>query len=758
MDLSRTRHSAAAIGFAFALFLAGCQPDGLATGSTPGAPVSYSIFYSQGDHVEDLVKAGDFAAAAKVFADNPDFFSPDRLKRHRAALTATADGLLAEIRPELAAAKEALDATAPDMTTPARWPEIRVAIVRAQAVLDRLDAVPLLALPDYAPAGAAPLRERLASVKGELVATASATLAASDPAADPGFFAQYPVSLDAPATLAAALEGGLRARLESAAPAAVGTFVAALKTADAISDATKGPIAEIVVAVNARASGAPPGSLRAAMAGISAAKAAGLEPKGGGIRVGFVQATSQTLLRAGQIEFPAEVDIDLPFEARKVDLEKAFEAAEDDYLVVFDVALARINRRVSGMEQIVSRRQVGTRQEPNPEYETARIDVQNAQLEQQQVQMQANMNSLQSMGSPLASLLSGITNMAGLSAARQKLDESIQKLKNTPQRIVVPVIEEYEFKRARVEGSRAMTVNYYVIDRKPGTFLKSSFDVTEREQFRVNYDIDRNDPERERHAADGHTEKEVTDWETAPMKMPMSSLVEDYLKQQAKSQKLVSLAALREDLLRDKNTALARYQTTKIEDSRKTDARMESVVRIFVSNGSGSGFYVTPDLVLTNHHVVENQKLIEMKLSNGLETFGRVEAADVRLDLALVRVQARGKPVRFFDGQRLDLGATVEVIGHPKGYDFSITRGVVSAVRTAASANRVGGKPVLFVQIDAATSPGNSGGPVFMGDSVISVVDWGRVDVGSQNLNFTIHYSEVLEWLREKNVQVVTAR
>ena len=492
---------------------------------------------------------------------------------------------------------------------------------------------------------------------------------------------------------------------------------------------------------------------------VEAVRAAGLAPrKLDGIRVGFVQATSQTLLRAGQIEFPAEIDIDLPFDAKKVELDRAFEAGEDDFLVVFDVALARVNRRVSGMEGIVSRRQVGTRQEANPEYDLVRVEVQNAQMAHQQAQMQANLNSLRSAGSPLGAFLTGLSDIVGTTSARNKVEESMGKLRNTPQRIVVPVIEEYQFKRARVDGSRAMTVNYYVIDRKAGTYVKSSFDITENQQFRVNYDIDRNDPERDRHAADGHAEKEVVDWETAPMKMPMSQLVGHYLQQQGRAQKLVSLVALREELLRDKNTALAKFETTKIQDSRTTDARMESVVRIFISKGSGSGFFVMPDLVLTNQHVVQDQKIIEMKLSNGLETFGRVEAVDVRLDLALVRVQARGKPVRFFDGQRLDLGATVEVLGHPKGYDFSVTRGVVSAVRSNPSVNRVAGKPVTFVQVDAATSHGNSGGPVFMGDRVIGVIDWIRVDAGAQNLNFAIHYSEVLEWLREKNITVVTSR
>ncbi len=746
----------ALLGF---FLLAGCQPDQLTTGGQGPAPVSYSIFYNQGQHLEDLVKAGEHEAAARVFADHPAFFGPERRIRHAAALKAAADGLLQTIGPEMQAAHTGLADLDKLAGNPGRWGELRAALAQAQAALERHDGVALLALPEFATTLVGELRALHADVTARLVQGAPGAFTAFDPFAEPGFFALYPVPVDAQAVLRAGLDGTLRTRLEGASPSDLSRFVGTLSAASALAAENETDVAGLLARAYARASGAPLGSLRAAMAGVEAVRAAGLAPqKLDGIRVGFVQATSQTLLRAGQIEFPAEIDIDLPFDAKKVELDRAFEAAEDDFLVVFDVALARVNRRVSGMEGIVSRRQVGTRQEANPEYDLVRVEVQNAQMAHQQAQMQANLNSLRSAGSPLGAFLTGLSDIVGTTSARNKVEESMGKLRNTPQRIVVPVIEEYQFKRARVDGSRAMTVNYYVIDRKAGTYVKSSFDITENQQFRVNYDIDRNDPERDRHAADGHAEKEVVDWETAPMKMPMSQLVGHYLQQQGRAQKLVSLVALREDLQRDKNTTLARFETTKIQDSRTTDARMESVVRIFLPGSSGSGFFIAPDLVLTNHHVVGDRKIVEMKMSNGLETFGRVEAVDVRVDLALIRVQARGKPVRFYDGQRLDLGSTVEVIGHPRGHEFSVTRGVVSAVREMRMHGPRMGKPVRQIQIDAATSPGNSGGPVFMGDRVVSVVSWGDNGPGAENLNFTVHYSEVLEWLREKNITVVTSR
>jgi serine protease Do len=77
----------------------------------------------------------------------------------------------------------------------------------------------------------------------------------------------------------------------------------------------------------------------------------------------------------------------------------------------------------------------------------------------------------------------------------------------------------------------------------------------------------------------------------------------------------------------------------------------------------------------------------------------------------MVRVQARGKPVRFYAKNTIELGSTIDVIGHPRKLEFLITRGVGSAVRPHKSINIPGARDVLAVQTDAAASPGNSGGP-----------------------------------------------
>jgi len=200
----------------------------------------------------------------------------------------------------------------------------------------------------------------------------------------------------------------------------------------------------------------------------------------------------------------------------------------------------------------------------------------------------------------------------------------------------------------------------------------------------------------------------------------------------------------------DKNQALAAYKERTYDARALNDPRFDHVVVIYNPTGSiGSGFYVTPDLVLTNYHVIEGAKYAEMKLYNGHETFGKVVKSDVRLDLALVKVQEKGKPVQFYNKNTLDLGSTTEAIGHPKGLEFTITRGVVSAVRKKPSVFDTGGKDVLFVQTDTPINPGNSGGPLFLGDMVVGVNDNKLVGVDTEGISFSIHYSEVEKFLKE---------
>lgn len=161
-----------------------------------------------------------------------------------------------------------------------------------------------------------------------------------------------------------------------------------------------------------------------------------------------------------------------------------------------------------------------------------------------------------------------------------------------------------------------------------------------------------------------------------------------------------------------------------------------------LGGGSGTGWVVSKDRLVTNAHVVSNSRFLTVEKENDPKKYiAQVEHIAHDCDLAILKVQ---DPAFFKDTKPLPLGgipaleSMVTVIGYPIGGDrISVTQGVVSRIDFRGYTHSVIDSH-LTIQIDAAINPGNSGGPVLQDGKVVGVAFQGFSGDVAQNVGYMI--------------------
>jgi len=129
--------------------------------------------------------------------------------------------------------------------------------------------------------------------------------------------------------------------------------------------------------------------------------------------------------------------------------------------------------------------------------------------------------------------------------------------------------------------------------------------------------------------------------------------------------------------------------------------------------GQGSGFILDKTgHILTNYHVIEGaNRGIKVQLYNKLSYSAKVIGTDKVHDLALLQIDAPNlQPVTLANSSDLAVGQEVYAIGNPFGLSGTMTRGIISSIRSIRNGD---GAPIEdAIQTDAAINPGNSGGPL----------------------------------------------
>ncbi|MQA29801.1 MAG: trypsin-like serine protease [Luteitalea sp.] len=160
---------------------------------------------------------------------------------------------------------------------------------------------------------------------------------------------------------------------------------------------------------------------------------------------------------------------------------------------------------------------------------------------------------------------------------------------------------------------------------------------------------------------------------------------------------------------------------------------MPAVVAIQAGDARGSGFYIQPDTLLTNAHVVGSSSTVTVRRADGTTTYARVERLATQYDIAVLKVSnplLNQAVLRLGSALTVRPGQEVIAVGSALGtLQNTVTRGIVSALRQSGSA--------MLIQTDAAVNPGNSGGPLLdRTGTVLGIATMGYPD--RQRLSFAV--------------------
>ena len=165
---------------------------------------------------------------------------------------------------------------------------------------------------------------------------------------------------------------------------------------------------------------------------------------------------------------------------------------------------------------------------------------------------------------------------------------------------------------------------------------------------------------------------------------------------------------------------------------------LQSVVSISTNTGQASGVIInSKGYVVTNVHVISGATVITVTTNSG-STYSVKEIIgyNANADIAVLLIDAPGlKALPFGNSDKLEIGEKVIAAGNPAGLSFTVTEGIVSALRKLSNG-------VNYIQTDVPINPGNSGGPLINTNGEIVGINDFKVG-GFESLGFAIASNDV---------------
>ena len=437
----------------------------------------------------------------------------------------------------------------------------------------------------------------------------------------------------------------------------------------------------------------------------------------------------------------SELDIDLiKFDNLFVDLKiqqkinkNELLKKNEDFILVISKSNENFSSKLKNKKFLSSKYQSGTQILDNPKYFTA----QNTYIARQNSHVYAQQRYNQCIYRPCGNQCTLIYSLcaADLLISSTSVDSALSKLNRTSPTIQKKTYTTYNYTETEVTSEKDILFDIYLINNKAKTFKSTTYNYTQQKNHKFVYDLDPRDSNYSKLNNSYDSESDIDLWKISPAKIKIEQIVNKLILEPSKNI---------DNLNFNKSIEVKNI----IKSSSSSSPLTSGVVKVTIPNGSfGSGFYIKSNLIFTNYHVIEGNKFVEIKNDRGEIFQGEVISFDINRDIAAIKTSKLNEIVEIHQGQII-IGEDVLAVGHPKGFEFTVTKGIISSIRNEKF-SEYDIESVKYIQTDTPINTGNSGGPLFYKNKLIGMNTMGIDKKISEGLNFALHLDEIISFLNE---------
>lgn len=177
---------------------------------------------------------------------------------------------------------------------------------------------------------------------------------------------------------------------------------------------------------------------------------------------------------------------------------------------------------------------------------------------------------------------------------------------------------------------------------------------------------------------------------------------------------------------------------------------IKGVVTIRTDVGQGTGFIISEEgYIVTNAHVLVGGREIKAITYEQKSIDAEFIGYNPDLDIALLKISGNYKELQLANSNDVQIGEKVIAIGNPLGLQFSVSQGIVSAMRRPGPSGLE-----AYIQTDAALNPGNSGGPLINKQGKVIGINNFKIG-GGENLGFALESNYIKDSVNEISQKVM---